>query len=132
MKRATMPSCPFCSVPDARILLQNDHAIVLPDAFPVSEGHSLVVPKQHVLSVFDLPVEEQAALWRLVAEIRERLKEQLHPDAFNIGLNDGEAAGQTVMHAHIHVIPRFRGDVEEVRGGVRRVLPKKAAYWKQG
>ena len=127
-----MSSCPFCSVPDDRILLQNDHAIVLLDAFPVSEGHSLVVPKQHVLSVFDLPAEEQAALWRLVAELRERLKERLHPDAFNIGLNDGEAAGQTVMHAHIHVIPRFRGDVEEARGGVRRVLPKKAAYWKQG
>jgi diadenosine tetraphosphate (Ap4A) HIT family hydrolase len=71
----------------------------------------------------------QAAVWRIVAEVRRLLVERYHPDGFNIGLNDGKAAGQTVMHAHVHVIPRRHGDVTEPRGGVRWVVPDKAAYW---
>ena len=103
--------------------------IALLDAFPVTEGHTLVVPKQHVVSLFDLDADEQAALWQLAAEVRARLVEEFRPAGFNVGVNDGRAAGQTVMHAHIHIIPRYTRDVADPRGGVRQVIPKKAKYW---
>ena len=99
------------------------------DAFPVSNGHSLVIPKKHVKSIFDLANEEQSSIWSLVKDARFILMEKLEPDGFNIGLNDGQAAGQTVMHAHIHVIPRWKHDVTDPRGGVRLVFPEKANYW---
>jgi diadenosine tetraphosphate (Ap4A) HIT family hydrolase len=99
-----------------------------PDAFPVAEGHTLVVPKRHVASLFDLPEEDQAALWRLVALVRGKLASELRPDGFNVGVNGGPAAGQTVLHAHVHVIPSRAGDVSDPRGGVRWVLPAKARY----
>ena len=83
----------------------------------------------HVSSLFDLEHETQAALWKMVGEVRSRLDGDLQPDGFNIGLNDGEAAGQTVMHAHIHVIPRWNNDVPDPRGGVRWIIPDKARYW---
>jgi diadenosine tetraphosphate (Ap4A) HIT family hydrolase len=122
-------SCPFCR-PDAdRLVASNDHAFALRDGYPIAEGHTLVVPKRHTASVFDLPAEEQAAVWELVAKVRNRLRSELAPDGFNIGLNDGEAAGQTVLHAHVHVIPRRRGDVPDPRGGVRWVIPGRAVYW---
>jgi diadenosine tetraphosphate (Ap4A) HIT family hydrolase len=111
------------------ITLENDAAIAIPDAFPVAEGHVLVVPKRHVASLFDLPDEELAALWKLVALVRAKLASELKPDGFNVGLNDGAAAGQTVPHAHVHVIPRRAGDVADPRGGVRWILPAKARYW---
>ena len=98
----------------------------------VAEGHSLVVPKRHVASLFDLPDEEQAALWRLVALVRGNLMAELKPDGFNFGVNDGSAAGQTVMHAHVHVIPRRKDDVADPRGGVRWIIPSKAQYWVEG
>lgn len=99
------------------------------DGFPISEGHTLVVPKFHVSSLFDLSPEIQSALWKLASEVRRRLAKNLQPNGFNIGLNDGEMAGQTVMHAHIHVIPRWKGDVPDPRGGVRWIIPDKARYW---
>jgi diadenosine tetraphosphate (Ap4A) HIT family hydrolase len=120
--------CPFCLRQDARITWENEAARAFPDAFPVTEGHTLVVPKRHVASLFDLPDEEQAALWRLVALVRSKLVSELHPDGFNVGVNDGPAAGQTVLHAHVHVIPRRAGDVADPRGGVRWVVPAKAQY----
>jgi diadenosine tetraphosphate (Ap4A) HIT family hydrolase len=89
----------------------------------------LVVPARHVADFFALSAEEQADVWRLVAEVRVDLARRFAPDGFNVGLNAGLAAGQTVDHAHIHVIPRFAGDVPDPRGGVRWVLPAKAAYW---
>ena len=121
--------CPFCYVENSRISLENDSAVAILDSFPVAEGHVLVVPKRHVASVFDLPDEEQAALWKLVALVRGKLASELKPDGFNVGVNDGPAAGQTVLHAHVHVIPRRKGDVADPRGGVRWVLPAKAPYW---
>lgn len=122
-------NCPFCE-PDAdRIWLENDVGIALWDAFPVTQGHTLVVPRQHVASIYDLPADDQAALWALVGEARQRLQDDLHPDGFNIGLNDGLAAGQTILHAHIHIIPRHKGDVSDPRGGVRWVIPDKVRYW---
>ena len=98
------------------------------DGFPVTPGHMLVVPKRHVASIFDLPDEEQAALWRLVAQVRGKLMSELQADGFNVGVNDGPAAGQTVMHAHVHVIPRRTGDVADPKGGIRWVVPAKGQY----
>ena len=80
-------------------------------------------------ALFDLPAEEQLSLWSQVAVVRQLLIEQYNPDGFNVGVNEGLAAGQTVPHAHIHVIPRRRGDVPDPRGGVRWVIPAKAQYW---
>jgi diadenosine tetraphosphate (Ap4A) HIT family hydrolase len=105
------------------------HAAAFRDRYPLSEGHSLVVPGRHVASLSDLTAEEEAELWALVREVREDLAASHDPGGFNIGVNDGEAAGQTVGHAHIHVIPRYAGDVVDPRGGIRWVIPDRAAYW---
>jgi diadenosine tetraphosphate (Ap4A) HIT family hydrolase len=124
--------CPFCSVPTSAASHQYDSALAILDAFPVSEGHTLVVPRRHVASLFDLPEPEQAAVWKLVAHVRNDLQHDLTPDGFTIGINDGLAAGQTVMHGHVHVIPRRRGDVPDPRGGVRWICSDKAPYWLEG
>ena len=84
-----------------------------------------------MISIYELTVTEQNVIWKLVSEVRQRLLTDLKPDGFNIGLNDGLAAGQTVMHAHVHVIPRWSGDVSDPRGGIRWVIADKAAYWKK-
>ena len=120
--------CPFCA-PGREPIAQNVTAVAVEDAFPVAEGHALVIPRKHVASVFDLPEEQQADLWRLVAEVRGRLAERLGPDGFTIGVNDGEAAGQTVAHAHVHLIPRRHGDTPDPRGGLRLLFPDRARYW---
>jgi diadenosine tetraphosphate (Ap4A) HIT family hydrolase len=96
--------------------------------FPVTDGHTLVVPRKHIASVFDLCDDEQSPLWQLVVAVRKQLLADFKPAGFNIGINDGEAAGQTVLHAHIHVIPRYAGDVVDPRGGIRWVIPEKARY----
>jgi diadenosine tetraphosphate (Ap4A) HIT family hydrolase len=124
--------CPFCHLESSRIRAENDFAAAFTDIFPVAEGHSLIVPKHHVASLFDLPEEEQAALWALVALVRRQLMVELKADGFNVGVNDGQAAGQTVMHAHVHVIPRRYGDTDDPRGGIRWIMPKKARYWGEG
>ena len=121
--------CPFCNVTSGEILTRTAVAVVVRDAFPISEGHTLVIPRRHVECIFDLSDSDQAELWQLVAQVRSALADQLSPDAFNVGINDGEAAGQTILHAHVHVIPRFRGDVSDPRGGVRWIIPEKAVYW---
>lgn len=107
---------------------ENESAAALRDAFPVSPGHTLIVPKRSVSSVFDLSDKELLDCWRLLRAESERLLSSLSPEGFNIGINVGEAAGQTIEQAHIHLIPRFRGDVPSPRGGVRGVIPKKASY----
>jgi diadenosine tetraphosphate (Ap4A) HIT family hydrolase len=121
--------CPFCALPAALVLHTSPHGHAFRDAYPVAEGHTLVIPTRHVASLFDLPADELADVWRLVGEVRAELAASHDPDGFNIGVNDGEAAGQTVGHAHVHVIPRHRGDVPDPRGGVRWVVPERAAYW---
>lgn len=124
--------CPFCRLEKHRIRLESEFAVAFLDGFPVTQGHTLVVPKQHVASLFELSAEEQASVWALVAQVRASLLADFQPDGFNVGLNDGTAAGQTVMHAHVHVIPRRHEDVADPRGGVRWVVPDKAAYWAGG
>lgn len=104
----------------------------VPDQYPLSKGHTLVIPRHHVASIYDLSPEETSELWKLAGEVRSKLAEELRPDGFNIGLNDGAAAGQTIGHAHIHIVPRLSGDVPDPRGGVRWVIPERAAYWDKG
>lgn len=123
--------CPFCQLDSTRIWISNKYGIAFRDGFPISPGHTLIVPRQHVASFFDLPTEIQQSLWELVAIVRTSLTEEYHPAGFNVGLNDGKEAGQTIMHVHIHVIPRYKGDVGDPRGGIRWIIPTKAAYWKQ-
>lgn len=122
-------ACPFCSLPKERAWLESSCALVFADGFPLSTGHTLVIPKTHVASLFELPEVQLSEIWSQVAKVRALLQDLHHPDGFNIGLNDGAAAGQTVPHAHIHVIPRFTGDVLDPRGGVRWIIPSKARYW---
>ena len=98
------------------------------DAYPVSEGHALVITRRHVATWFDATGEEQAALVQGIERVRQEIEKSLSPDGYNVGFNAGEAAGQTVFHLHVHVIPRLRGDVEDPRGGVRWVVPAKAGY----
>jgi diadenosine tetraphosphate (Ap4A) HIT family hydrolase len=121
--------CPFCKIAVGKILLRSSTAIAFRDAFPIAEGHTLVIPRQHVTSIFDLSESDQAQLWQFVAQVRSTLSGQLSPAGFNIGINDGEAAGQTVPHSHVHIIPRYSGDVPDPRGGVRWIIPEKAVYW---
>lgn len=121
--------CPFCTLVPDRIILSNDHALAIRDCFPISKGHTLIIPKRHIASLFEATTEEQAALLNLLGLARQQLLNELVPDGFNIGINDGTAAGQTVMHLHIHLIPRYNGDQPDPRGGVRWIFPDKAAYW---
>ncbi|MBT3191509.1 MAG: HIT family protein [Verrucomicrobia bacterium] len=123
---------PFYPVDAERVLLETEAAVAFYDGFPVSKGHALVVPRFPVVSLFELDSDMQAAVWDTVRRVRELLEEKYHPDGFNIGINDGQAAGQTISHAHIHLIPRYKGDVVDPRGGVRWVLPEKAKYWETG
>lgn len=123
------PNCPFCSLPPERLIDQNDHGLVIRDRFPVSPGHTLVIPRRHIGSFFELGVKEREELMQLLEQAKQVLDVSHQPDAYNIGINDGAAAGQTVPHLHIHLIPRYRGDQPDPRGGVRWVVPDKARYW---
>jgi diadenosine tetraphosphate (Ap4A) HIT family hydrolase len=119
--------CPFCNaMPNA--VIENEHAFSIQDRHPVSPGHSLIIPKKHVSTVFELPVEEYRACFDLIRTVREHLEREHRPDGFNIGVNCGSVAGQTVPHAHVHLIPRYAGDVSRPRGGVRNVIPGKGDY----
>jgi len=110
----------------------NDHAVAFPDSFPLSQGHTLVIPRIHEADLFDLDAATRSSVWELVYTVQSHLVETLAPDGFNIGVNVRPAAGQTIPHAHVHVIPRNSGDVADPRGGVRWVIPDRAPYWDQG
>ena len=125
----TATECPFCNLAEDRIWVQTDSAIAFLDNFPVSLGHTLVIPGDHIGALMELPENDLKEIWELVAHVRKLLIEKYHPDGFNIGINEGFAAGQTMPHAHIHIIPRFNGDVSDPRGGIRWVKPEKAKYW---
>lgn len=122
-------SCPFCDFEEYRVVTSNVYAVAIYDGYPVSVGHALIIPRRHIASFFDATREEQTALLDLLAEMQEILVKERNPDGFNIGINVGEAAGQTVMHLHIHLIPRYAGDQPDPRGGVRWIFPEKADYW---
>jgi diadenosine tetraphosphate (Ap4A) HIT family hydrolase len=115
-----------------RILEASEHAFVVLDAYPVSPGHSLVISLRHVADIFDLTSSEIGEILQLIQSARERIDRALQPEGYNIGVNVGRAAGQTVMHVHVHVIPRYPGDSDDPAGGVRNVIPGKARYSQSG
>jgi diadenosine tetraphosphate (Ap4A) HIT family hydrolase len=123
-------SCPFCSVPSDAIIAENGLAFAIFDKYPVNPGHALIIPKRHFFSFFEATREEREALFDLLEEVKRILDRQFRPDGYNIGVNVGEAAGQTVMHLHIHLIPRYRGDEPDPTGGVRGVICSKKNYRK--
>lgn len=120
--------CIFC-VFERSVIAENRLARAFFDSYPISKGHALVVPKRHVRTMFDTNGDEYQACFDLVREVRERLQSEHSPDGFNIGINCDEAGGQSVWHAHIHVIPRYAGDVDDPLGGVRNVIPKIDKTW---
>lgn len=126
-----MSECPFCERISSRddIYATTEFAVAFPDGFPVSDGHTLVVPKRHVARAEKLERAEWAGLFDLVREVSRELASLPGVEGVNVGVNSGEVAGQTVTHAHVHVIPRRPGDVEDPRGGIRWVIPDKARYW---
>ena len=122
-----MQDCPFCN-PDRQIILNSDLVFAVYDKYPVSKGHILVIPKRHVRNYFDLNKNEMASIWEMVTQVKTILDSKNKPQGYNIGFNVGEAAGQTINHVHIHVIPRYTGDMEDPTGGVRHVIPWKGRY----
>ena len=122
-------NCPFCKVESEReIIASSLLSVAFYDGFPVSPGHALIIPKRHVSSFFDLSKEERQDLLNLADSVKRILEERYHPDGYNIGINVGEAAGQSIFHVHMHLIPRYHGDVPSPRGGVRGVIPTKQNY----
>jgi diadenosine tetraphosphate (Ap4A) HIT family hydrolase len=130
MTDAQLKPCPFCNPPSERVILSNTLAIAIRDGFPVSPGHMLVIPKRHVATFFETTTEERLAIFELLDKAKLALDAELHPAAYNIGVNDGAAAGQTIPHLHFHLIPRYADDSADPRGGVRWIFPEKAKYWK--
>jgi diadenosine tetraphosphate (Ap4A) HIT family hydrolase len=122
-------TCPFCTLTESRVLFQSELAVGVSDAYPVSPGHTLIVPRRHVGSYFALTGTELEAMNEMLHRAQRDLSGRLRPSAYTIGINDGPAAGQSIPHVHGHLIPRYPGDRENPRGGVRWVLPDKADYW---
>jgi diadenosine tetraphosphate (Ap4A) HIT family hydrolase len=124
-----MSSCPFCSINKSRILLEEQNVYAIYDQFPVSPGHALIIPKRHISRFHDLDETEKMSIVHLLDKTQQLIDENYGPAGYNFGINDGAIAGQTVPHLHLHIIPRYAGDVADPRGGVRWVIPNKAKYW---
>lgn len=124
-----MTHCPFCTIPGERVVASGKLAFVIRDGYPISPGHTLVIPKRHIGSWFEATPEERAEMLGLVDAQKAELDRELKPNGYNIGINDGPAAGQTIPHLHMHLIPRYDGDVADPRGGVRWLIAEKAVYW---
>lgn len=123
------PGCVFCTLPRERIRGENLHAFYIRDGYPISPGHTLIIPKRHIASLFEVKAGEWMEFLVLLDLAKQELDDELQPDGYNVGINDGTAAGQTIPHLHLHLIPRFKGDREDPRGGVRWIIPEKADYW---
>lgn len=121
-------SCVFCDVPIQHLVAEDELTITLRDAYPVSPGHTLIIPRRHISSMVDATPEELQAILRALAAARATLDRERRPDGYNIGINDGVAAGQTVMHLHVHLIPRFADDMSNPRGGIRHCVQGKGYY----
>ena len=118
--------CIFCQMKD--YILENELAYAIYDKYPVVKGHMLFIPKRHVKDFFDITKEEREAIFELIDEGKKLLDEKYSPDSYNVGINCGEHAGQTIMHVHVHLIPRYIGDMKDPTGGVRGVIPEKMKY----
>ena len=124
-----MDKCPFCNVESEReIVASSSLSIAFFDGFPVSPGHALIIPRRHVASFFELTQEERIDMLNLADDVKRIVDDKFHPDGYNIGVNIGEAAGQSIFHVHMHLIPRYSGDVPNPRGGVRGVIPARQNY----
>ena len=122
-------NCPFWTLKYNPVRAESELTLFLRDGFPVSPGHTLVVPGRHVASFFEVTETGQVELMTALAAAKEVMDREFSPDSYNVGINDGPAAGQSVPHVHIHLIPRYSGDSEEPGGGVRWLFPEKADYW---
>ena len=118
--------CPFCG--DPTIVIENELAFAHYDSYPVNPGHCLIIVRRHIAEYFQATAEEKVAVWTLVYEMKAIIDRDYSPDGYNVGVNIGEAGGQSVPHIHIHMIPRYTGDMENPRGGVRGVIPHKQKY----
>ena len=121
--------CFFCNIPPVRIVLENELAYAVRDGYPVTEMHSLIIPKRHIPDYFDLTKEELIACDQLIRSLKDEISNSDNSvNGFNIGMNSGETAGQTIFHCHVHLIPRRTGDVDNPRGGVRNIIPGMGNY----
>lgn len=123
-----MEDCIFCNKLEEEIIASNELARAFYDSYPVNEGHVLIVPRRHVETLFEATAEEVQAINLLIFEVKDILDRRLKPDGYNIGVNVDKAAGQTVFHMHYHVIPRYLGDVEDPRGGIRKIKKSVVPY----
>jgi diadenosine tetraphosphate (Ap4A) HIT family hydrolase len=121
--------CPFCRVAAERVVDESALTLTIRDTFPVSPGHTLVIPKRHFAGLFEATADEIAEIWQALRLAAGDLSANHGPDGFNVGVNVGVAAGQTVMHLHVHLIPRYESDQVDPRGGIRRIFPELADYW---
>lgn len=129
LKMSSNHECHFCNPSFERELITETATVyAIFDKYPVSNGHALIIPKQHIPNYFNLPEKTKTACWIVVDRVQYLISQKFHPDGFNVGINIGEAAGQTINHVHIHVIPRYQGDVENPIGGVRNVIAGKGHY----
>ncbi|MBN1944713.1 MAG: HIT family protein [Bradymonadales bacterium] len=119
---------PYLEQPASAWVAANELAFAIRDQYPVSPGHTLVIPKRLIADWFEATEQERQAIFQLVDEVKRQLDDEHHPDGYNIGFNVGEAAGQTVFHLHVHVIPRYQGDMDDPTGGVRHAIPWKGNY----
>ena len=122
-------NCPFCRPEPDQVFLETDLILGLWDSYPVSPGHALLIPRRHVADWFEADPATQLALIAALPMARDAIEKDHKPDGYNVGINAGEAAGQTIFHLHVHLIPRYKGDQDDPRGGVRRLIPHKARYW---
>lgn len=120
--------CPFCALPPDRVVASTPLTWTIRDGYPASPGHTLLIPRRHVADWFETTVEEQAALLAAARDARASLQTEFRPDGYNLGVNAGHVAGQTVMHVHLHLIPRYVGDVSDPRGGIRHCIPHRGHY----
>ncbi len=121
--------CLFCFMPKERIISENELVYAIRDKYPVTPLHSLIIPKRHVVDYFSLTKDELLSCDVLLKEVKDSIQsDDEMVEGFNIGINSGEVAGQTIFHCHIHLIPRRSGDVENPRGGVRHLIPGKGDY----
>ncbi|MFO8184587.1 MAG: HIT family protein [Candidatus Aegiribacteria sp.] len=123
-----MKRCPFCDPDEEMIIWKDENVYVIRDLYPVSPSHTLIIPFRHFASVFDATDDELQSISRALRFRKEQLERSLAADGYNIGVNEGAAAGQTIPHVHIHLIPRFERDVDDPRGGIRGVIPEKKTY----
>tara|TARA_B100002003_G_C13758722_1_gene377176 strand:+ start:84 stop:449 length:366 start_codon:yes stop_codon:yes gene_type:complete len=118
----------FSSIGENKKLYISKHFFIIKDEFPVSDGHLLIISKELRVDYFDLNADEKAELPKLIDVAKELIEKEFHPEGYNIGINCGKQAGQTVMHFHCHLIPRYKGDVDDPTGGVRNIIPGKGKY----